>query len=421
MLAYTPSYAVARQLRLHPLVLSKLTSAFNVNSSGLRLNLGLNLKFESKGLKVLGFSRKSANGWEYSPRAVDLITQYMIRFPEFIAKISANPSGDNWEDTAFYPDPQEAKLKMKEIGQWLKSVETKSFEKVPLDAEQLDGDTVMAIQAAAEQNAANPVAMQGRKISGVPRMALLKPSEAQLRTQLQNFSLGDRVVYVLESGRVPIAMRGTVVGKTRTPRSTLLDIVFDSTFMSGTTLNGRCSPFRGSTVSSDAVLNVTERQVLAQSQAARDRAPKPTVTPLRNGYSSTAKSYGSSDGPRLVESQAPPPIRGGWNRTIASRGGPPNGTGRGGGRGGRGGQNDLNNRGRGGGANRGGYNIVDNSDPTEGVNMNNTHFRPQNYSNVPPPAALNHDGRGRGRGGRGRANGGGGRGGGRGRGQSAAV
>jgi 5'-3' exoribonuclease 1 len=421
MLAYTPSYAVARQLHLHPLVLSKLTSAFNVNSSGLRLNVGLNLKFESKGLKVLGFSRKSANGWEYSPKAVDLITQYMIKFPEFIAKISANPSGDNWEDTAFYPDPQEAKLKMKEIGQWLKSVETKSFEKVPLDAEQLDGDTVMTIQAAADKNASQPVAMQGQKIGGVPRMALLKPAEAQLRTQLQNFSLGDRVVYVLESGRVPIAMRGTVVGKTRTPRSILLDIVFDSTFMSGTTLNGRCSPFRGSTVPSDAVLNVTERQVLAQSQAARDRAPKPAVAPLRNGYSSTAKSYGSSDGPRLVESQAPPALRGGWNRTLASRGGPPNNTGRGGFRGGRGGQNDFSSRGRGGGGNRGGYNIVDNSDPTEGVNMNNTHFRPQNYSNVPPPAALNNDGRGRGRGGRGRANGGGGRGGGRGRGQSSAA
>jgi len=61
---------VAQMLNLHPLVLSKLTSAFNVMSSGLRLNLGLNLKFEAKKLKVLGYSRKNASGWEYSNKAI---------------------------------------------------------------------------------------------------------------------------------------------------------------------------------------------------------------------------------------------------------------------------------------------------------------------------------------------------------------
>lgn len=423
-LPYTPSYAVARQLQLHPLVLSKLTSAFNVTSSGLKLNLGLNLKFESKGLKVLGYSRKSGSGWEYSPKAIDLIRQYMIKFPEFVARIAANPTGDGWEDTAFYPDPQEAKLKMKEIGQWLKSIEIKSLERVPLEAEQLDGDTVLAIQKAADANAANPPPMQGQKIAGVPRMALLKPSEAQLSTQSQRFALGHRVVYVLDSGRVPIAMRGTVVGMTRTPRNTLLDVVFDSTFMSGTTLNDRCSPFRGSTVPSDAVLNLTERQVLAQSQAARERAPKPNFTPLRNGHSATSKSYGMPGGPQLVESQAPPALRGGWRGVVASRGGPPNGGSRGrGGPNGAGQNGQHSGRGGRGGHNRGGYNVVDNSDPTEGVNRNNTHFRPQNYSNVPPPAALNQGNSRGGRGGRGGGRGGqGGRGGrgGRGRGQAAA-
>lgn len=63
---YTPSYAVARNLQLHPLVLSKITSSFSVNIGGLRVNLGLNLKFESKKLKVLGYTRKSESGWEFS-------------------------------------------------------------------------------------------------------------------------------------------------------------------------------------------------------------------------------------------------------------------------------------------------------------------------------------------------------------------
>jgi 5'-3' exoribonuclease 1 len=433
---YIPSYQVARQLQLHPLVLSKLTSAFNVHSSGLRLNLGLNLKFEAKKQKVLGYSRKSENGWEYSPKAIDLIKQYMIKFPEFVARIAANPTGDGWEDTAFYPDPQEAKIKMKEIGQWLKSVETKGLERVPLEAEQLDSDTVAAIEQAADANnqrLEGENMIEGKKIQGVPRHALLKPADAEQRTQNQHFRLGHRVVYVLDSGRVPIAMRGTVVGKTRTTRNTLLDILFDATFMSGTTLNGRCSPFRGSTVPANAVLNITERQVVAMSQAAKNRVQQ-SSTPVGTARSHTGNnSYGIPGGPQLIAANAPPPIRGGWNQAVRGQPNgyaPRGGRGRGGGGGAPGGPHTLpiHNgppRGRGGGGrgNRGGYTLVDNSDPAEGVTRNNPQFRPQNYTSVPPPASLNERGRGRGgpRGGRGDGAGGRGRGrGGRGRGEVAA-
>lgn len=432
---YRPSYAVAKMLRLHPLVLSKLTSAFNVTSSGLRLNLGLNLKFEAKKLKVLGYSRKSANGWEYSQKAVDLLVQYMTKFPEFIAKIEANPTGDGWEDTAFYPDPQEAKIKMKEIGQWLKSVETKGFEKVPLDADQLDGDTVKKIELAADANNEKGNQVTGKKIGQVPRSALLKPSDAEQRTGKQHFRIGDRVVYVLDSGRVPIAMRGTVVGLTRTARQTLLDVVFDSTFMSATTLNGRCSPFRGSTVPSNAVLNVSEKQVVAMSDAARARAPQqgqfvPLVPGGHAGARANGNAYGAPGGPQLRQGQAPPMLRGGYRGAVTGNGMPrggfaprgrgggvesqPNGHGampihtRGGMNGGRGGVPNGNGR---GGGNRQGYTVIDNSDPSEGVVRNNPKFRPQSYANVPPPADLNARGRG-GRGGRGgeRGRGRGGRG-----------
>ena len=84
---YFPAFRVAQQLQMNPLALSKITSAFNVTSSSLRLNLGLNLKFEAKQQKVLGYSRKGQSGWEYSAKAIDLISQYMINFPEFFAGI----------------------------------------------------------------------------------------------------------------------------------------------------------------------------------------------------------------------------------------------------------------------------------------------------------------------------------------------
>jgi 5'-3' exoribonuclease 1 len=440
---YVPSYIVAKQLNMPPLALSKLTSSFNVNSSGLKLNLGLNLKFEAKKLKVLGYSRKSANGWEYSQKAMDLLAQYMIKFPEFFAAIINNPTGDGWEDTDFYPK-EVAKQKVKEIGAWLKEVQTKSFEKVPLDAEQLDSDTVKAIEAAADANFPLTQDVEAKKVTKVPRVALLKPSDAEQRLGHQNFTIGDRIVYVQDSGRVPIGSSGTVIGKTRTARVLLLDIVFDATFMSGTSLGDRCSPFRGSTVPATAVINMTDQQVVSYSSAAAARRPQQAPS------SYSMPRYGAPGGPQMVPAGTPPPLRGsyrgafggangrgggmaprqspgpqqpqGQQQTLPIHGGPPRG-----GRGGfaprgqangqqfqnrsenqapngnargnlRGGSTDFVPRGRGGfKGNRGGFTVVDNSDPAEGVVPNNPNFQPRNYSNVPPPAALD-SGRGRGRG-----------------------
>jgi 5'-3' exoribonuclease 1 len=375
----------------------------------------------------------------------------MIKFPDFVAAIINNPTGDGWQDTDFYP-PEVAKQKVKEIGSWLKEFQTKSFEKVPLDAEQLDSDTVKLIEQAADANLPITQDVEAKKIGKVPRNALLKPSDAEQRLHDQRFTIGDRIVYVQDSGRVPIGSAGTVIGKTRTARVMLLDVVFDATFMSGTSLGDRCSPFRGSTVPATAVLNMTDRQVVSYSSAAAAKRPQQTAQPY------TMPRFGAPGGPQLVPAGTPPPLRGSYRgafngangngasrgrgggmaprqngapqqsgqpqQTLPIHGGPPHG-GRGGfaPRGqadghhfqpqnqnqnpngnhsmrGRGGAQDFVPRGRGSfKSNRGGFTVVDNSDPTEGVVPNNPNFRAQNYSNVPPPANLDaRGGRGRGRG-----------------------
>jgi 5'-3' exoribonuclease 1 len=313
---YVPSYAVAKQLQLHPLVLSKLTSAFTVNVSGLRVNLGLNLKFEAKKLKVLGYSRRSDNGWEFSQKAINLIQQYMIHFPEFIAGIQRKPQGSDYDDSDFYP-PEQCKAKFAEITKWLKSIESKHFDKVPLDAEQLDSDAVALIQEEAKKLFETPLPPSGKKVKGVPRNALMKPADAEHHLGNQRFSLGDRIVYVQDSGRVPIATRGTVVGVSRTSRTTLLDVVFDVTFISGTTLDGRCEPFRGSTVPVTSVLNLTNKQVVAGSKADVQKKPAHSHQPI------TVNGYGAPVGPggrgQFREAGAPPPLRGSFRGALSGQ------------------------------------------------------------------------------------------------------
>lgn len=427
---YTPSFAVARNLKLNPLTLAKITSSFSIQLDGQRLNLGLNLKFAAKQLKVLGYSRRGNSGWEFSEKAVALLQEYMIKFPDFIAGIQRKPQGDVFEATDFYP-AEVANTKIKEIQAWLKSIEAKNFERVPLEAEQLDSEAVKAIEQSSDEWLQKRPAPVAQKIRGVPRSALLKPSDVVHRLGNQRFSLGDRVVYAQDSGKVPIATRGTVVGLTRTTRMLLLDIVFDVSFMSGTTLADRCSPFRGSTVPSSAVLNLTDKQLVALTRAANEQTKV-----QQQQQQQQAQRYGAPLGPggegQLKDASTPPPLRGSFQGAVSGQSSSPRGNGpnrgrgaqtlpirnsangepRGGARGGdsrgRGGRanyntNGVHPRGRGGNAaipqTRGGYVSVEKTDPAADVLHHNPDFRPKSYNNTPPPASLNQPpGSGRGRG-----------------------
>jgi 5'-3' exoribonuclease 1 len=310
---YLPSYVVAKQLDLHPLVLSKITSSFFISTvGGLRVNLGLNLKFEGKKQKVLGYSRKSQTGWEFSPLAIRMLLDYMTQFPDFFAGVKSCPSGNEVNETDLWQDPAVASTRVKEIVQWLKTLKTNDLERVPLDAEQLDSTVVMELAEATDKLNLGQLPQESKKLKGVPRNALMKPEDAEHRLGNQYFQLGDRVVYVAKSGKVPIAVRGTVVGISRTATAKLLDVVFDITFMSGTTLSGRCPAFRGQTVPSTTVLNLTHRQVVAGSKATLRRQPlAPSVTTL-----TSHGGYRQLNGRQYRDAPAPEPLREGWRGAV---------------------------------------------------------------------------------------------------------
>ncbi|KAJ4306570.1 exonuclease II Exo2 [Collariella sp. IMI 366227] len=309
---YMPSYMVAKQLELHPLTLSKITSSYFIQTvGGLRVNLGLNLKFEARKQKVLGYSRKSQTGWEFSPAAVHLIVEYMTRFPDFFAGVKRNPSGAELSETDLWTDPAVAATRVKEVGAWLKTLKTSSMERVPLDAEQLDSDVVMQLANEADRLQLSTIPANPKKMNGVPRNALMRPEDAEHRLGNQYFALGDRVVYVARTGKVPIAYRGTVVGISRTPTAKLLDVVFDVTFMSGTTLGDRCPPFRGQTVPSTCLLNLAHRQVVAGSKTQVARQPvAPSVTTL------TAHGGYHMNGKRFNNAPQPAPLQGTWRGAL---------------------------------------------------------------------------------------------------------
>jgi len=128
-------------------------------------------------------------------------------------------------------------------------------------------------------------------VKNVPRRAVLKPEDAVYRLQNQTFALGDRVVMVQESGGVPLSAKGVVIGL----NTKNVDVVWDVPFISGTTLNNRCSQYRGSSVEFNACLNLTNRQF---KSTVNPNAQPPPPPPMANGQTKTRfPTHPPSSGP----------------------------------------------------------------------------------------------------------------------------
>jgi Exoribonuclease Xrn1 D2/D3 domain/Exoribonuclease Xrn1 D1 domain len=76
---YCPSFQVAEMLAMSKRALSRVTSSFMVLvADGQKVNLGLSIKFEAKGMKVFNYSSKSGHIWQFSNLAIDLIRDYKV-------------------------------------------------------------------------------------------------------------------------------------------------------------------------------------------------------------------------------------------------------------------------------------------------------------------------------------------------------
>jgi hypothetical protein len=166
---YFAAYELTRRLGMSGLALSRITSSFMVaTSDGNKTNLGLSLKFEGKGLKVMGYSRKLDRGWEFSEKAVELIRAYKVRLvfrtvsavarrrglqltlPLFDLVLSQNAFPDVFQNLDVRNDNvlraqqllteaslEEADARVHEAKKWLAEQGVRDFEPVSLFAEQL--------------------------------------------------------------------------------------------------------------------------------------------------------------------------------------------------------------------------------------------------------------------------------------------
>lgn len=279
---YFPSHVLARRLGISSLAVSRVASTLMVSyeRGGGKTNIGLALKFESKGLKVLGYTRKADRGWEFSEKAARAFEEYKKAFPEPFRHFDSRKGSDIVSSRDLCPSAEDPDQMVRDMHKWLKTHGLSDLETVSLFAEQLEQETVHKLEQVADRLIAHKSrsTLKRALIQSIPRQAVLKPSHAIYRLQGQRFDLGDRVIMVQNSsaGGVALGMKGVVIGLgTRD-----IDVVWDVAFMGGDTMGGRCSPYRGSTLPFTSCLNLTYQQLLVEEGAApRSAAPAPAFQP----------------------------------------------------------------------------------------------------------------------------------------------
>ncbi|KAF9778851.1 exonuclease II [Thelephora terrestris] len=255
--SYYPLRDVAEIVGLSPKVVSKLTSrvmAVDGDRSG-KMNLGLSLKFEGRAQKVVDYSRKPDRYWEFSQITVDLIREYKEKFPEL---------------SEVFPGPTSG-ARVKELKAWLVEKGVRDFEPVPLNCDKVGKETVRKIEELVDQLSERRTQMKKVIVNGIPRQAVLKPAHAIYRLQNQQFEIGDRIAMVKDSGSVPLSIKGVVIGI----NAKTLDVVWDVSFMSGSTLGDRCSQYRGATVEFNSCLNLSNPQVSTSTNPSKSQQSHP--------------------------------------------------------------------------------------------------------------------------------------------------
>ncbi|XP_046395916.1 5'-3' exoribonuclease 1 [Ischnura elegans] len=264
---YYPGGVAAKRVGISAHLLSRVTGTLYVTQSQAHpgskaINIGLSLKFNKRNEEVPGFTKKDSNGtWLYSDKCVQLLTNYIVAFPELFSYLSEHTDTNDFHEAAIFPEGIREGGRLQDVVEWLSQQPHAKVERRVCGTEVLEDHEVQAIEH--EVDRCTDAIRKGRKTLTIMvqphliykpgfKMGYMQPDETA------SYYVYDRVVNVRECFTVPLGLRGTVVGIRRAsrPESTLYDVVFDSTFEGGVSLAG-CSKGKGYRLPGYALVNLS--------------------------------------------------------------------------------------------------------------------------------------------------------------------
>eukprot|EP01103_Thecamoeba_quadrilineata_P015656 TRINITY_DN5010_c0_g5_i2.p1 TRINITY_DN5010_c0_g5~~TRINITY_DN5010_c0_g5_i2.p1 ORF type:complete len:1677 (+),score=317.46 TRINITY_DN5010_c0_g5_i2:59-5089(+) len=286
---YFPLRHVSRKLNISPRVLSKVTGSIYVEPG--RKNLGLNIKFTGKNQQVIGYTRKEDSSkandhfpqqagfqrqqdpWEFSSKAVELISDYKSKFPEVFEALELGANDEALAPNELFPNAPDVIAKIRELEGWLKSLPSFKLSRVACGESSIMTDEAISVVEeetwklhefvhSAKSRAVSVSLMPWEAIAPMPSDNNRGIIFEALATE--KLRLGDRVIYIHDGGFVPFGLKGTVVEVF----SSSVSVVFDTEFVSGSTLNNRCKAYRGmSDLPIVDLLNLTNPPCLTPSNS----------------------------------------------------------------------------------------------------------------------------------------------------------
>lgn len=260
---YSPLWLVAQRLGLPPVALSKITATFKCekgspdNDKGReKFDLGLNFKFSQRNQELLGYARRTEQGWSLSPAAEEILNQYIKKFPTMFKYISENPSEYQYYESNLFP-ASEGDETITAAKQWLKSLPIHDMETVECGSDTLNDSHITEIEKAIFKLKDQKI-KPSKPIKMEVKSSLLYKSSIHQRglipDEYSDYYVFDRVVNVTSNITVPFGLRGTITGIMGDVK-TLYEVVFDEEFLGGMLL--RCSGNRAYKLPASCLLNLS--------------------------------------------------------------------------------------------------------------------------------------------------------------------
>ncbi|XP_022244143.1 5'-3' exoribonuclease 1-like, partial [Limulus polyphemus] len=262
---YMTGFQVAQKLGISSHMLSRMTGTVFVQTNSLesmsanKTNVGLNLKFNKKNEEIPGYSRKIDNIWFYSEKAVEVMKEYIEKFPILFERIVSYIQQDVIHVDDLFPEENGRDL-IHQISAWLKSLPCSKVERQKCGAEVLDEPVVKAIEELVDKFQDYNSEQLKHIVMQVKPNLLYRPfycHGSSVPDPNSNYMLFDRVINVREGYSVPLGLRGTVIGIHEGDKvtDTMYDVVFDKSFPGG--IGIRCSATRGYRLQASALINLS--------------------------------------------------------------------------------------------------------------------------------------------------------------------
>lgn len=321
------SSELSELLQLSPLLLSKLTSIFylySIQDNNLRVNIGLGLKFDKQGLKILNWSEKHPSGyWMFNRKLIDILKEYKKNFSRVMNRLESLTRKNSTKiyitdvfhstTSTFHSKPGETthhrnvlsikgKEEMNSLTTWIEDLSFDKLERVSIDDVLMRKELVRALENYLTITNNQDIVNTSSFIQNVTHEQLISPvRRARLITdqgmninivhssleylQTDSFSLGDRVIFVIDPNLLddfnelpPLGTLGTVIGLKN--HDAILTILLDRAWINATSLNDLCSDERGLIVPFYVVTKLHFEKKHEKSTIAL-QARKPTTNPWK--------------------------------------------------------------------------------------------------------------------------------------------